>query len=152
MKNPMVKIHAMSATVALLLIASFFSATLLSEIFASQQQITTVKNAVFYGIWLLIPAMAVTGATGARLAGKARKGLIGKKMKRMPIIAANGLLILTPAAIYLRHLALAGDFGAIFYAVQVLELLAGATNMTLMVLNFRDGLKVTKMKNKHKSS
>lgn len=146
MKNPIVKVHATAATVALLLISSFFISTLVSELFGSQQQITAIKDAVFYGIWLLVPAMAITGASGTKLAGNAKKGLIEKKMKRMPFIALNGLLVLVPAAIYLRSLALAGDFNTIFYAIQGLELLAGAINITLMSMNFRDGLKVSKLK------
>jgi len=146
MKSPIVKVHAAAATLALLLIISFFTGTLISELFGSQEQITAIKNAVFYGIWLLIPAMAITGATGAKLAGKAKKGLIGNKMKRMPFIAMNGLLILIPAAIYLRSLALAGDFSSMFYSVQIVELIAGAINITLMTLNFRDGMKVSKLK------
>ncbi|MEV5574324.1 hypothetical protein AB0L06_30180 [Spirillospora sp. NPDC052269] len=61
----------------------------------------------------------------------------------MPFIAANGLLILVPAALYLDRLASRGGFGTLFYAVQALELTAGAANLTLMSLNLRDGLRLT---------
>lgn len=145
----MVKVHAAAASLALLLIITFFSSSLISEIIGDNQLIATIKNAIFYGIWVLVPAMAITGATGAKLAGKVKKGLIGKKMKRMPIIALNGLLVLVPAAIYLRSLALAGDFGTTFYMIQGIELLAGAINITLMSMNFRDGMKVSKAKRKN---
>jgi len=151
MTASIVKVHATAASIALLLIISFCSSTLLSELLGSQQQIISVKNAIFYAIWFLIPCMAITGITGAKLAGKTKKGLIGKKLKRMPIIALNGLLILLPAAIYLRSLAIAGDFSTIFYIVQGVELLAGAINITLMSMNFRDGLKVSKAKRKSKN-
>ncbi len=43
----------------------------------------------------------------------------------------------------LNRWALAGSFDTTFYAVQALELLAGATNLTLMGLNVRDGLRMT---------
>jgi hypothetical protein len=36
----------------------------------------------------------------------------------------------------------AGSFDATFYAVQLLELAAGATNVTLLALNVRDGLRL----------
>jgi hypothetical protein len=149
MKSTIVKVHAAAASLALLLIISFFSSSLVSELTGSQAQIVSVKNAIFYGIWLLIPSMAITGISGAKLAGKAKKGLIGKKMKRMPFIALNGLLILAPAAIYLRSLAMAGDFNTVFYIVQGIEFLAGAINITLMSMNFRDGIKVSKAKRKN---
>ena len=60
----------------------------------------------------------------------------------MPIIAANGVLILIPSALFLAHKAGAVEFGASFYAVQALELAAGAANITLLGLNMRDGLKM----------
>jgi len=37
-------------------------------------------------------------------------------------------------------LAAAGEFNTAFYAVQALELVAGAANLTLMGMNIRDGL------------
>jgi hypothetical protein len=61
----------------------------------------------------------------------------------MPIIAANGIFILIPAALYLATLASRGEFGTVFYAVQAIELLAGAVNLTLMALNIRDGFRLT---------
>jgi hypothetical protein len=146
MKSSIVKVHAAAASLALLFIICFFSSTLLSELFGSQQQIAAVKNSIFYAVWFLIPLMAATGITGSKLAGKAKSGLIGKKMKRMPFIALNGLLILVPSAVYLRSLAVVGDFSTVFYVVQVIELLAGAINITLMSLNFRDGMRVSKIK------
>ena len=148
MKASLVKIHAGAASLALLMITSFFVSTLVSELFGSAEQIAHVKNIIFYAIWFLIPSIAIAGISGVNLAGKAKKGLIGNKFKRMPFIALNGIVILVPAAIYLRALAIEGDFGTAFYAVQALELLAGATNITLMTLNFLDGLKVSKAKRK----
>jgi hypothetical protein len=61
----------------------------------------------------------------------------------MPFIAGNGLLILIPAALYLDRLATRAEFGAVFYAVQILELIAGAVNLVLMTLNACDGLRLT---------
>ena len=77
------------------------------------------------------------------LAGKRKGGLIDKKKKRMPFIAANGILILIPAAVYLNHLASNGIFDTLFYSIQALELVAGATNLFLMSLNIRDGMKLS---------
>tara|TARA_B100000678_G_C18161957_1_gene483430 strand:- start:918 stop:1151 length:234 start_codon:yes stop_codon:yes gene_type:complete len=64
-------------------------------------------------------------------------------MRRMPVIAANGLLVLIPAALFLSWKAGADEIDSAFYAVQALELLAGAVNFTLLALNMRDGLRMT---------
>lgn len=61
----------------------------------------------------------------------------------MPFIAANGLLILVPAAFYLESKASSGAFDTRFYLVQGVELIAGAANLVMMGLNIRDGLMMT---------
>lgn len=144
MKKTLSTIHRTAALTAFLLILSFFLSTVLVEIFGGYNAILTVKTYICYAVWLLIPAMATAGITGAKLAPKATKGLIGAKKKRMPFVAANGLLILLPAAIYLQHLASIGSFDTTFYVIQGIELVAGFTNLTLMGLNIRDGLKMTR--------
>lgn len=138
------KIHLVAAIVATLCIATFFTSTLAVELLGSEEAIKIVKALVVTpGLYILIPAMALVGGTGFSLS-KNRKGkLIGKKKKRMPFIAANGLLVLTPCAIYLSLWANSGLFDTRFYIVQGVELMAGATNLILMCLNFRDGLQMT---------
>lgn len=86
--------------------------------------------------------MAV-GGTGFRLGRKMRGPLIAAKTIRMPFIAANGILILIPSALYLSFKAQAGAFDTGFYVVQVIELCAGVVNLTLLGLNMRDGLRLT---------
>lgn len=56
----------------------------------------------------------------------------------------NGLLVLTPCALFLQARAAAGDFGGSFARVQGIELLAGAVNLTPMGLSMRDGFALTK--------
>ena len=91
---------------------------------------------------MLIPALAAAGGSGFALAKGRLAGLAGAKFRRMPWIAANGILILIPAALILASKARAAEFDAVFYAVQALELVAGATNFTLLSLNMRDGLRM----------
>lgn len=135
-------LHMFGAVIATLCIATFFSSSLLTELFGSPAQVATVKNLiVFPGLWLLIPAMIVTGASGSAM-GRAGK-LVQQKQKRMKIVAANGLLILLPCALLLNSLAAAGEFTLTFYLLQALELLCGAGNLVLMGLNIRDGLQLS---------
>ncbi len=149
------KIHPIAAVVATLCIATFFTSTILVELFGSQEAIATAKSLIVMpGLFILVPAIALTGATGFACA-KTRKGrLIDSKKKRMPFIAANGILILLPAAIVLDQWASAGAFDYRFTILQAIELTAGAINLTLMSMNMRDGLRMAgKLRpKKHKPS
>jgi len=66
-------------------------------------------------------------------AGKRTAGRIGRgENQRMPLIAANGILVLIPSALFLAFKARAAEFDVAFYAVQSLELAAGAANIALL--------------------
>ena len=136
-------VHPVAGAIALLTIASFWISTLISELSGSVEAVVAVKTAIPWGFLLLIPALAAAGGTGFSLVGGRAKGLAATKLKRMPIIAANGLLILVPSALFLAWKASAGEFDAAFYGVQAIELVAGAANLVLLGLNMRDGLRMT---------
>ena len=137
-------IHPIAGTVALMTILSFWLATAWSEAFAGEQAVTTVKTLVPYGFFVLIPALMAAGGSGFRLGKRMRGPLIDAKKKRMPVIAANGILILIPSALYLSFKAQAGTFDMEFYVIQAIELIAGAANITLLSLNMRDGLRLSR--------
>jgi hypothetical protein len=134
--------HAIAGTAAMLTIASFSASTLIAELFLDLAAVAAVKHTIVYGLFLLVPFMAATGGSGFSLS-KMRKGvLLDQKKKRMAAIAANGVLVMIPAALFLNSKAAAGEFDAWFYAVQVVELTIGVVQLSLMGLNFRDGLKL----------
>ena len=137
-------IHPVAGTLALALIGLFWLSTALTEAFGSLGAITAVKTAIPWGFILLIPALAATGLSGFRLAGRSHAPLVAAKRRRMPLIAANGLLILIPCAFYLAAKAGAGEFDTRFLAVQAAELTAGALNIALLSLNLRDGLRLAR--------
>ena len=136
-------VHPVAGAIALLTIASFWISTLISELSGSMEAVVAVKTAIPWGFLLLIPALAAAGGTGFSLVGGRAKGLAATKLKRMPVIAGNGLLILVPSALFLASKASAGEFDAAFYGVQAIELVAGAANLALLGLNMRDGLRMT---------
>ncbi len=142
-------LHKASGAIALATIALFWCSTVLSELVLDATAITAVKTAIPYGFILLVPALALTGASGLRLARGRRGGVISAKLRRMPIIAANGLLVLMPAAFFLASKAQAGSFDAASYTVQAIELVAGAVNLALLSLNMRDGLRMTARRRRH---
>jgi hypothetical protein len=135
--------HPVAGVVALITISTFWLSTVLSEVFGSQAVVTTVKTAIPWGFLLLIPALAIAGGSGFVLS-RERVGaaLVVSKLKRMRVIAANGVLVLIPSALFLAYKARAGEFDVMFYAVQALELVAGATNIALLSRNVLDGLRI----------
>lgn len=135
--------HIIAGILAPLCIATFFVSTVLVELLGSHEAVAQLKALiVFPGLWILVPAMVAAGGSGMFLSKSRRGRLVDAKKKRMPFIAANGLLVLVPCAIVLNRWAAAGSFDTAFYVVQAVELLAGATNLTLMCLNVRDGLRM----------
>ena len=137
-------IHPIAGGVALLMILTFWLSTALSELFASAAVVTTVKTLIPWGFIVLIPAMMAVGGSGFRLGKKMRGPLIAAKRKRMRFIAANGIVILMPSALYLSFKAQAAAFDSWYYTVQTVELIAGAVNIALLGLNMRDGLRLTR--------
>jgi hypothetical protein len=135
--------HLVVGILATLCIATFFLSTIITELFGSHAAVAQLKSLIVMpGLWFMVPLMAAAGGSGMFLA-KSRKGrLVDAKKKRMPYIAANGLLVLVPCAIVLNRWAAAGSFDTTFYVVQAIELIAGATNLTLMGLNARDGMRM----------
>lgn len=134
--------HAAAAAVSMLTILSFWMSTAISELFLSYEAVATVKQAILYGMLVLIPAMMATGGSGFALASEHAGRLIDGKKRRMLIIALNGLVVMVPAAFFLFHKASAGEFDTLFYVMQAVELFVGVVQIFLMSLNFRDGLKL----------
>ncbi len=135
-------IHPIAGALALLTILTFWLSTALSELFGSTAAVVAVKTAIPWGFLILIPALAATCASGFALARGRSGALIAHKTRRMPIIAANGLLILIPCTLFLSYQAQAGRFDTAFILVQALELAAGLVNIALLSLNLRDGLRL----------
>ena len=135
--------HLAAGLLAPLCIATFFLSTILTELFGSYAAVAQLKSLIVTpGLWIMVPLMAAAGGSGMSIA-RSRKGwLTDAKKKRMPLIAANGLLVLVPCAIVLDRWAAAGSFDTAFHVVQAVELAAGATNLVLMGLNAGDGLRM----------
>jgi Na+-transporting NADH:ubiquinone oxidoreductase subunit NqrD len=129
------RLHGFAAFVATACVATFLVSTIAVEMLGSESQVAAVKQGIVYGMAVLVPAIALAGITGARMA----KGRVGRdverKRGRMPFLAANGLLVLVPAALYLNHLAAERSFGSVFYLIQGVELLAGAVNVRWLMAN-----------------
>jgi hypothetical protein len=138
-------VHRTAAVAALGLIGLFFSATIVTESLAGPGQVAWVKQLIVTpGLWLLIPSLAAAGISGNLLARGRSVPTILAKRRRTALAAGNGLLVLVPCALVLARWATMGAMDGAFYLVQGIELLAGAANLTLLGLNLRDGLRLTR--------
>lgn len=138
------KVHALAAILVMLFLASFWSSTVITEIFLTHAVVAQVKHAIAYGLVGFLPLMALTAGTGFSMGGRGKHALLVDKRKRMPFIALNGLLILVPSAIFLALRSGNGMFDGWFYGVQFVELVAGVVNMILIGRNIRDGLQLSR--------
>jgi len=110
--------------------------------FCPPSAVASVKTAIAWALLALVPALAASGASGVILAQGRREPVLDAKRARTRLAAANGLLVLVPAALWLAAKGRAGELDAAFYAVQAVELVAGAVNVTLLARNMRDGFRL----------
>lgn len=136
-------LHKFASGLALLMIASYFTSSLIVEIFGSQEEIATVKTIIVHSLIILAFLMASTAISGKRLAKKLSNNnnttIIALKQKRMKFIALNAILVLIPIAVVLYWLSTGGYFGVWFYGLQAVEFIAGGTNIYLMAMNAKLG-------------
>lgn len=137
-------LHPIAGITAFLTIFAFWTSTVAVELAGDHAEIAAVKQAILWGLIVLIPAMALAGASGFRLGAKSANPTLASKRRRMPVIALNGLFVLVPCAIFLQQSASAGAFDQSFVLVQGVELIAGALNLTLIGLSIRDGFAITR--------
>jgi len=137
-------LHPLAGFVAFLTILTFWTSTVAVELTGDAAAIAATKLGILWGLGLLVPAMALAGASGLKLGGQSPHPSVAAKRRRMPIIAVNGVAILVPCAIFLQHKASAGEFDQTFRMVQGVELLAGAINLVLLGLSIRDGFRLTR--------
>jgi hypothetical protein len=136
-------VHGVAGSVALLLAVLFWVSTAVSELFLSAYEVVTIKTGILYAIPILVASLVVTGGSGFTLSHRRKGKLIHAKKGRMRLIALNGLLVLVPSALFLHAKAARGQFDMTFVGVQVIELVAGAVQITLLARNFRDGLRLS---------
>ena len=138
------RVHPIAGGLALLTMLIFWTSTVAVEILGDRNDIVAVKQAIRWGLLVLVPALAATGGTGFLRAGRSRNAHIAAKKRRMQVVAPIGILVLVPCVLYLGTTSSASGLGTYFYPVQGIELVAGAVNITVMSLNVRDGLRLTR--------
>ncbi|MBB6463506.1 hypothetical protein [Flammeovirga kamogawensis] len=137
------KLHIIATAVALFTISSFFIISLYAEIKGDQEFIKTVKSIVLYCLPILLMAMPTLSITGNTLAGKSKNVIVLKKLKRMKLVMFNGIILVSLAIfLYYRSHYIAID--STFMIAQITEFIFGLSNLTLIGLNARLGLKLSR--------
>ena len=128
-KSTLKNIHKLAAICAFIFIAT-------------PAQIAYVKRVILMFVPVLMLSMIATGLTANKLYPGILKGQFKIKQIRLKIAAANGVLILLPAAIVLARWSELSEFGVLYWTVQALEIIVGLINITMIGLNIRDGIRL----------
>lgn len=132
-------VHITATGIAILTIICFFSFSLVAEIKGDEYLIRDVKRGILYSLPLLGIVMPALVLTGKQLAGRSHHPIIRRKLNRMKFVAGNGILLIT-LAIYLFYHAHYKTIDGTFMMVQVLELIMGFINLSLIGWNAKDGI------------
>lgn len=136
-------VHPLAGGLATLLVAALLTITVVTELFGGTAAIVRVKTMIPLALTLVIPALILAIGSGAVVGARWRSGTATTKRRRSQLLAVNGAVVLLPAALFLAWKAHAGALDAAFYAVQAIEIAAGTLALALLLLNVRDGLRMS---------
>lgn len=134
------KVHAVAGVLGFLVVLAFWISTALSELLGSHATVAVVKSSTFKGMFVLLPALLVAGASGVSLLGKRTDPLALSKQKRGPIAFMTGLFVLLPSSYFLWSWASADSFDGWFYGLEAVWLAGSTVCLVMIGLNIRDGL------------
>ncbi len=143
-RSSLVRIHLTAAAGAVTLITTFLISSAVTELAGNAADVHSLRQRIVYGLPLLIGCLAAAALTGRRLARKSRAAVIRRKQRRMQVVAALGIVVLVPCALILDALTAGASAGAVVTGLVITEMLVGALNLTLLLLNVRDGRRLSR--------
>lgn len=143
-RSSLVRIHLSGAVGALALISTFLVSSAVTEMAGNAADVHSLRQWIVFGLPLLIGCLAAAALTGRRLARKSRAAVIRRKQRRMQAVAALGIVVLVPCALILDALTASASVSAVVTGLELTEMLAGALNLTLLLLNVRDGRRLSR--------
>jgi nucleoside-diphosphate-sugar epimerase len=126
-------VHVGAGLLAILLLVGFWTSSAAAVVIRDLALVRTVKHTISAALWILIPSLAATALSGEVLARRRGAPLVRAKRLRARAAMLNGLLVLLPTVLSLEKIVDTHGLVLQFFALQVLELLAGAANLTLLV-------------------
>lgn len=141
-RKTVLTVHLVATIVATMTIAVFFTSSLIAEISGDHDFIRSVKAFILYALPVMILAMPALKITGDKLAGKSKNPTILAKAKRMKFVVVNGIGLVT-LAIFLYYRSHYQSIDNVFLTAQIAEFALGLANLTLIVLNARNGMQLS---------
>ncbi len=141
-RTKIITAHISATAVATLTISCFFTFSLIAEIMGDPLFIKQVKTGILYSLPILLITMPILGLSGKNLAGNSKNPIIAQKMKRMKLVALNGIILIS-LAIYLYYHALYKTIDTTFLYIQIVELVIGGINLSLIGMNIRAGMRLS---------
>lgn len=137
-------LHAMFGTIALTLVFASLLASLVSELWYSQEIISEVKALTLQGMLLLVLTLSLTAIYGLVLSKKRQGNIIQAKKKRMIWILLIATLVLLPISYLLSLHAQTEKLDWLYFVPQGIEYIFDAIILILLGLNFIDGVKLVR--------
>lgn len=149
-RKTLVQLHIIATIIAALTISTFFTISIYAEIDGDLEVIKQVKSFIVMAMPIMVVAMPILNITGNKLSGKSQNPTILLKKKRMKWVMLNGICLLT-LAILLYYISHFQTINTTFFVLQIVELILGFTNLTLILLNAKSGFQLSG-KTKRKTS
>ncbi|CAM3728476.1 hypothetical protein [Polynucleobacter arcticus] len=137
-------LHAMFGTIALTLVFASLLASLVSELWYSQEIISEVKALTLQGMLLLVLTLSLTAIYGLVLSKKRQGNIIQAKKKRMIWILLIATLVLLPISYLLSLHAQTERLDWLYFVPQGIEYIFDVIILILLGLNFIDGVKLVR--------
>ncbi len=141
-RKTVVTVHLIATFVATLTISLFFTTSLIAEIKGEETFIKSVKAFILYALPIMILAMPALKITGDKLAGKSKNPTVLAKAKRMKFVVINGVGLIS-LAVFLYYRSHYQTIDNVFLIAQIVEFGLGITNLTLIILNAKNGMQLS---------
>ena len=136
-------LHASAGIFAAFFLLVFFSATLVADLYYSANDVIAVQQSILQAMWVYIPLILVAGGIGYMLGNERKGNIVEAKKRRMLAIILVSIFLLFPSVYVLASQTADYVRNAVFFGIEVLELIVTALLMILLALNVRDGAKLT---------
>jgi len=107
---------------------------------------------MIFALGLMVPATIIVGQAGKKMGKGYDSKLLKKKLKLFKAIQRIGPFVLGPTGITLYFLARNDSFDTLFYAIQLIELIAQFASIVLIILAVKTGNQMRNLKNQNQRS
>lgn len=99
----MKRIHGLAGVIGFAVILTFWVSTVLSELVGSGESIADVKTAIVWGMIILIPSLAIAGATGMAMGWHRPGRLAARKRNACPLSLETAFSFWSPPPFFFNQ-------------------------------------------------